>query len=150
MRKSWGLTEKILTGEKTIESRWYQKKSAPWGEISEGDSVYFKNAGAPITLSAEVEKVQQFGELTPKRVRQILFEFADRDGLDVGKLEHYYDLFRDKRYCILIFLKNIRKIEPFEIEKRGFGTMSGWIIVKDIEAIKKVNDPSFKQPRLLR
>lgn len=24
MKKSWGLTRKILSGEKTIESRWYR------------------------------------------------------------------------------------------------------------------------------
>lgn len=150
MKKSWGLIDKILSGDKIIESRWYLQKSAPWDEINENDLIYFKNAGEPVTLSAEVDSILQYEDLTPKKVRQILFEFGDKDGLDVGTLESYYDLFKDKRYCILIFLKNIKKVEPFDIEKKGFGMMSAWLIIDDIEKIKKMNDPLFKQPSLLR
>lgn len=150
MRKSWGLAEKIISGEKTIESRWYLNKSAPWDEINEGDLIYFKNAGEPIRLRAEVAMLTQFEDLSPKEVRQILFEFGDQNGLDVGKLENYYEIFKDKRYCILIFLKNIEKVEPFEIEKKGFGTMSAWIVLDDIEKIKRINAPVFRQTSLLR
>ena len=60
MRRSWGLLEKILSGEKTIESRWYMQKSEPWESIDAGDIIYFKNSGAPVTLSASVDKVLQF------------------------------------------------------------------------------------------
>jgi hypothetical protein len=40
---------------------------------------------------------------------------------------------------MLIFLKNPQKIESFEIDKRGFrgfGMMSAWITVEDIDKIK--------------
>jgi len=57
MRKSWGLLPKILTGEKTIESRWYKNKCSPWGKIKRGDVVYFKNSGEPVTIKAEVSKI---------------------------------------------------------------------------------------------
>ncbi|MDO8559127.1 MAG: hypothetical protein Q7R84_02240 [bacterium] len=33
MKKSWGLTEKILSGQKKIESRWYLSKRSPWDTI---------------------------------------------------------------------------------------------------------------------
>ena len=33
MKKSWGFIEKILGGQKTIESRWYSLKSKPWDNI---------------------------------------------------------------------------------------------------------------------
>jgi len=32
MKKSWKLTEKILSGEEKIESRWYKSKYSPRGE----------------------------------------------------------------------------------------------------------------------
>jgi ASC-1-like (ASCH) protein len=60
MQKTWGLTEKIVTGQKTIESRWYNVKYAPWGRISPGDSIFFKNSSEPVTIQAEVEKVLYF------------------------------------------------------------------------------------------
>ena len=46
MRKSWNLTNKILTGEKKIESRWYKNKYAPWDKIKETQKngiYYLKN-----------------------------------------------------------------------------------------------------------
>ena len=38
---------------------------------------------------------------------------------------------------MLIFLKNPQKIEPFEIDKKGFGMMSAWICVNNIDILKK-------------
>ena len=48
MKKSWGLTQKILTKQKKIESRWYKSKYSPWGKIEKNDFVYFKDSGEPI------------------------------------------------------------------------------------------------------
>lgn len=150
MRKSWGLLEKIRSGEKTIESRWSLHRISPWNEIEKGDTIYFKDSGQPVTLSAVADKVAQFEELTPVKVGEILHQYGQKDGLDVGELDQYYEQFKNKRYCILIFLKDIRKIEPFYLNKKGFGTMSSWITVDDIERVKIVKTAEFKQASLLR
>ncbi len=47
------------------------------------------------------------------------------------------DYARDKNYAIFIFLKNARKIEPFKIDKTGYGLMSAWITVDNINKIKR-------------
>ena len=52
MRKSWEFLPKILSGEKTIESRWLKNKSVPWGRVCIGDTIYFKNTGEPVTAKA--------------------------------------------------------------------------------------------------
>ena len=39
--------------------------------------------------------------------------------------------------CIFIFLDRVQKIKPFEIDKTGFGAMAAWLIVDDLEKIKK-------------
>ena len=39
MKKSWNLTQKILTGERKIESRWYKNKHTPWNKIKSGDEL---------------------------------------------------------------------------------------------------------------
>lgn len=137
MKKSWGLVPKILSGEKTIESRWYQTRRAPWDKIKMGDTVFFKNSGESVRMKAEVSKVMQFSDLTPKRVKEILDEYGDNDGLEKDKIPEFFERFKDKKYCILIFLRNPQKIEPFEIDKTGFGTMSAWVTVDDISRIKK-------------
>lgn len=136
MRKSWGLTPKILSGEKKIESRWYVNKYQPWDRIKAGEKVYFKDSGDPVTVVAEVDKVLQFADLTPERVSEILDQYGHDDGLTKDKIPEFFEMFRNKKYCMLIYLKDPKKIEPFEINKKGFGMMAAWKSVDDINKIK--------------
>ena len=136
MKKSWGLTQKILSGQKKIESRWYKSKCAPWEKIGKDDVVYFKDSGEPVSIKAEVEKVVSFSDLTPEKVGQILDEYGKDDGIEKNKIKEFFELFKNKNYCLLIFLKNPAKIEPFEIDKTGFGMMSAWLSVGNIDKVK--------------
>lgn len=136
MKKSWGLTEKILSGQKKIESRWYMAKYAPWDRIKEGEVIYFKDSGEPISLKAKVERVIQFSDLTPNKVKDILSEHGDDDGIEKDKIPEFFERFRNKKYCLLIFLKNPQRIKPFEISKKGFGMMAAWITVGNVNQIK--------------
>jgi ASC-1-like (ASCH) protein len=122
MRRSWGLVPKILLGEKTIESRWYKNKSAPWGKINPGDTVYFKNTGELVTVKVKVREVKQFENLNADKVHEILEKFGRDDGIE--DIEKYYEMFKDKKYCLLIFLEKPEKIKPFEINKKGYGAMA--------------------------
>ena len=137
MRKSWHLTEKILTGKKKIESRWYKTKYPPWDKIKAGETVYFKDSGEPVKIRAEVDKVIQLDSLDQEKVRKILDEYGSDDGIEREEISRFFEMFKDKLYCILIFLKNPQIIEPFEIDKTGFGAMSSWISIESIEQIKK-------------
>lgn len=136
MRKNWGLTPKILVGEKTIESRWYLNRSRPWGKINAGDIVYFKDSGEPVRIVATVEKVIQFENLTPQKVREILGKYADALGVERKDINSYFERFKNKKYCILIFLKNPKEVGPFKIDKSGFGAMSAWITVDNMDKIR--------------
>lgn len=136
MKKSWKLTQKILSGDKRIESRWYLSRHAPWDRIKAGEVVYFKDSGEPITMKAEVEKVLQFPHLTPERVKGLLFKYGRADGLERDAIQKFFEKFKDKKYCILVFLKNPKKIESFAIDKSGFGMMAAWISIDTIKRIK--------------
>lgn len=107
----------------------------PWNGIKSGDTVYFKNSGEPVTVKAEVAKVTQFSDLNPIMVKKILNNYGEEDGLDKNKLPSFFNLFKEKKYCILVHLKNAENIEPFVIDKKGFGSMSAWITVDDISRI---------------
>jgi len=137
MRKSWGLLPKILSGTKTIESRWYLSKRLPWNAIRPGDTVYFKDAGGPVVAKAAVGRVRQFSELTPETVSRILNEYGREDGLGVTDLPNFFRLFKDRRYCILVFLESAQSVEPFDVDKAGFGAMSAWLTTSDVNKIKR-------------
>jgi len=112
MKKSWGLTKKILSGEKKIESRWYKSKYPPWNKIKEGELIYFKDSGEPVSIKVEVEKVLQFSNLNSEKVKQILEDYGKDDGITQDKVAEFYELFKNKKYCMLIFLKNPQKYDP--------------------------------------
>ena len=136
MRKSWGLTKKILSGEKTVETRWYKNKYKPWGQIGEGDVIYFKDSGEPVTLKAIASGVEQYSNLDETERRRILSKYTQED-LGTGEImPEISEYIKNKPYCLVVHLKNPQRIEPFDIDKSGYGAMASWLVVDDIEKIK--------------
>ncbi|HLC51839.1 MAG TPA: ASCH domain-containing protein [Candidatus Nanoarchaeia archaeon] len=124
---------KIISGEKTIESRWYRFKKTPYDVIKKDDIVYFKESGEPVTTVSDVSKVLFFENLDQEKIIKILKQY----GTGIGVLVSYASMLKSKNYCTLIFLKNVKEIEPFQVNKTGFGMMSAWISVDDINKIKR-------------
>jgi len=135
LRKSSGLLEKILAGEKKIESRWYSARFSPWDQISAGDTVYFKYAGMPIEAKAKVNQVQQFSDLTPEKVKALWKGYGKLIG--VSDIDQCVAATKDKKYCILVHLENVRKLQPsFNIDKTGFGNACAWLVVRNIDSVR--------------
>lgn len=133
MKKSWGLIPKIISGEKTVESRWYKNRISPWDKVQAGDVVYFKNSGEPVTAIANVSSVLQFSNLDKEQFENIIDKYAESICLKVREYDEYY---QSKNYCILIFLSEAQKLkEPFNIDKKGYGISSAWLCVDDIKKI---------------
>lgn len=128
MNPKMGLIEKILNGEKTIESRWLKNKSAPWLKVFAGDEIYFKKTGGSVIALAEVEKVEYIDELTQEKSARIIEEL----GHDIC----LKDAPGGKKYCVLMWLKNARPVESFKINKKGFGSAAAWLCVEDIRRIR--------------
>ena len=136
MKKSWGFTEKILAGEKTIESRWYGIKCRPWGRIKKGDMVYFKDAGVLVSAVAEVARVEESADLSPQKVQKILDRYGTAIGIRRAHISLFFSALENKKYCILIHLKNPRRVRPFAINKTGFGALSAWMTVSSIGRVR--------------
>lgn len=128
------LIPKILSGQKTIESRWYMMKIAPRDKIHAGDTVYFKDAGQMVTASASVAHVLQYDHYTDEQLQEIFHSYADGIAF-YSPLDEFYLWAKPKKYCILIFLKHPKKIMPFAIDKRWYGNACAWISLDDIGKI---------------
>ena len=137
LKKSFGFLQKIASGEKTIESRWYVSRRAPWACIKRGEMVYFKDAGEPIVLCARVADVLEVADLTVSKARMLLARHGKAIGFVDDVIEHPERWLANKRYAILIFLERPRGCKPFRIEKRGFGTMSAWITAPKLDVLRK-------------
>lgn len=113
----------VLDGSKTIESRFSDKKIAPYKKIEVGDEIWIKQTGKDVTVKAVAKKVEFF-ELTPEIVEEIRVNFGKEIGTD--KFEDWTKTLR-KKYCTLIWLGDVKKVEPIKVPK-SHG--SGWMIVK--------------------
>ena len=113
----------ILNGEKTIESRWSLNKCAPYKKVNKDDVIYLKLPGKSISAIAEVEKVE-FYELNVSLTEKIKILYGKEIG--IHKFENW-EIYKNKKYLTLIWLKNVRKIEPLEIKKKN---KAGWATIK--------------------
>jgi ASC-1-like (ASCH) protein len=135
LKKQWKLVDKITSGRKTIESRWYMSKRIPWGKVNKGDVIYFKESGEPVTIKAKVERVEEY-ILTPEKVEQIFISSGDKIGIEENQIGEFINRFKNKKYCILVYFEQPKRIVPFNINKEGYGIMAAWITVSDIDKIK--------------
>lgn len=137
MKRSWGLTQKILTGEKTIETRWYKARYTPWNKIKRGDTIYFKDSGEPVTVKAVVSKVEQYKDLDEEKANEILKMYSHKDLGTTDIIPAVREYTTNKRYCIVTHLRNPQAVKPFEIDKSGYGSMSAWLCTDNINKLKK-------------
>ena len=113
----------ILSGEKTIESRWSLNRVAPFERVKAGDVIWLKETSKDITARAIVKKVK-FYNLTKDKADDIKSKYGKEIGTD--KFEDW-ERYRNKKYLTLIWLKDIQKIEPITAPK-SHG--AGWLIIK--------------------
>ncbi len=137
--KKDNLLQDILSGSKTIESRWYVNKVSPWNKIKKGDVVYFKESGSFVVACSEVSKVLQFENLNEGLVREIIQTYGSKlaPSATTEDLKKWRGNLDKKRYCILIFLSNVQKVTPFSIDKTGYGISSAWLAVGNIDSVKR-------------
>jgi ASC-1-like (ASCH) protein len=134
MNPAWKMIPKIIDGEKTIESRWYQTKRDPWDKIKAGDVLYLKDSGKPVTAIAKVSKVEQFEIKDIDDAQRLVKKYGKKiclvntDCTTWGKCP---------KYCILVYLTRPALIaRPFLINKEGFGNGNAWLCVDSIQDIK--------------
>ncbi len=113
----------VLSGEKTIESRWSMNKIPPYDKVSVGDKILLKESGKDVTAIATVKDVKYY-QLSPELVEEIRLKYGKQIGTD--KFKDWKSTMK-KRYCTLIWLCNVKEIEPIKV-KRSNG--AGWLILE--------------------
>lgn len=114
----------VINGTKTIESRWSNKKIAPFNKVKVGDTILIKRTSCLVTATAQVKYVK-FYNLTPQLAEEIKIKYGKKIGTD------YFDDwegYKNKKYCTLIWLENVTNIPPFKVEN-SHG--AGWIVLKN-------------------
>src|ERR1700694_3972429 len=92
--------DKIISGEKTIESRFSRVKSLPYGHIAAGDKVYFKLSGGPILGSATIHAVEEYDNLTPSHIEKLAKNYERELAISVDFLARKLE----SKFASLLFL----------------------------------------------
>jgi len=116
----------ILSGEKSIESRFSMNKCNPYKKVKVQDEILIKKTGEAVTASAKVKHVKYY-ELSPDIVEEIRIKYGKQIGTD--KIKDWESTFQ-KKYCTLIWLEDIKVINPIEVPRSNG---AGWIILKEGE-----------------
>ena len=69
--------ELILSGDKTIESRFTKVRCAPFGKVETGDSVYLKESGGPVKGMFRAAEVETFENLDRSDI-QVIYRVSGR------------------------------------------------------------------------
>lgn len=116
--------EWILQGKKTIESRFSQKKIAPFGLISTRDLVYIKPSGKDIIGQFRVKKVIFYDGLSFEDIKVIKRDYGKVLAMD----NSYWQRKKDSKYGTLIFIGESTRFitSPLKPSKKD---LRGWVVL---------------------
>jgi hypothetical protein len=108
-----GPLRKLLSGEKTIESRFSRICGLPHGRVSPGDRIFFKESGGPVrcfgtALAAATWRLEGPDDLNALRLLYNRWIRAEDD---------YWESKRDARWATLIRFETIVPVEPTPFPK---------------------------------
>jgi len=114
----------MLEGHKRIELRLYKTKHPAFGRVFAGDKLFLKVSSGPVCATATVEKVKAFENLTPGRIRSLKKQYNHEIG---GDHEHWQGKM-DSKYCLLVWLKDVKTIQPVRIRKKDW---RAWVVLTE-------------------
>lgn len=116
----------ILSGRKTIESRFMRTKHTPFEQVSSGDKLFFKLSGGPVCATATAAAVKTFGNLSAMEI----FRIKDEYNHNIDGNEVYWQSKMDCKFGLLVWLSDVRAIEPVETGKKDW---RGWVVLTEKE-----------------
>jgi hypothetical protein len=126
---------RLLEGHKTIIIRAGDKKKPPFGEVKEGDRLFFMTTGRPgvVVASAKVKNVLFRENLNEEECTELLNRFLMDLMLSVEQLEEC----DGKPFISLMRIENVISIEKFQVKDDIVGKMKDWYITEDINTIRE-------------
>ena len=114
--------DKILSGAKTIESRFSKTMIAPFGRIVSGDKLFFKISSGPVCAVGRAAKIKQFDNLTSAKLN-LLRQKYDRY---IQGNKDYWRVKRQCRYGVLVWLEDVIAIEHVWINTKDW---RAWVVL---------------------
>ncbi len=112
----------ILSGRKTIESRFLKTRRCFFDRLDAGDILFLKESSGPVCGKAKVAAVKKFENLQPSRIKKIKEQY----NRSICGTEEYWKSKINSKYGILVRLADIEQIEPVYIRKSDWRS---WVVL---------------------
>jgi hypothetical protein len=127
---SQSAVKEIFAGKKIVETRFSQKRIAPFAQVSAGDLVYIKPSGEDIAGQFLVSKVIFFDNLDELDWQFIKSHYQKY--LSLGSKELDFAYFQQKveaKFGTIIFINRVEQfiVSPIKIEKKD---KRGWVVLE--------------------
>jgi len=127
--------EYVLSGKKTIESRFSMKRSAPYGRVNVGDVILLKKSGGPLLGLCKVKNVWSY-HLDSKSWKEI------RRGYTKELCAQNPEFWKSRKrasYATLMQIDRVYAIHPFNVDKKD---RRGWVILSGDETLPLITEES--------
>lgn len=125
----------LLEGRKSMIVRGATGRKLPYGRVNEGDFLYFinNNGEGKIKARGVVSDVVNSEKMVEKESMDLLKSNQVRLHLS----DEQFARWGGKRYLVLVGVKEVEEVKPFEIDKSDYGNMDDWIVVEEIKNVRK-------------
>lgn len=129
----------IIEGRKRIESRFTKTRRPHFGQICPGDEIFLKLSSGPVCATAQVAAVQHLEDLTPQKMAELKQLHSEQ----ITATEDYWQSKRDCRYGVIMWLADVKQIEPIRIDKKDW---RAWVVLTEKENFGLLEKEVLKQP----
>jgi len=129
----------ILEGRKQIESRFTKTRRHAFGRVLPGDKLFLKESSGPVCATATVAAVKNFGSLTTEKILELKQRYND----DIQGSNEHWQSKMDSKFGFLVWLKDVRAIEPVRIGKRDW---RAWVVLTEKENFGLLKTAAIEKP----
>jgi len=140
----------ILSGQKTVESRFSARQVPPFGCVCAGDIILLKRSGGSIIGLCQVSNVWMY-RLNASTWNGIRSEFAEAM---CAQDPEFWQMRSRASYATLMRLADVVPIAPLAYPKRD---RRGWVVIRSTidqlsfsDALSPMDDCGNRQPQVVR
>lgn len=106
--------ENILGGTKKVETIFTKENRPPYNCVKVDDTIYIRVSGGYAIAKAKATKVENFENLTPDKVIQLLEAYKT----EISPTKDMYETKIYSKYASFVWLDDVQEIPPFSVDNR--------------------------------
>ena len=118
------LLDKVLNGNKRLDTRFSKEKCAPYDSINNGDTIYLKESDGPIVAKAKAVKIKFYANLDDEKIQLFKYTYNTQLYMD----DDFWNRESDSHYATLFTLKDVEGIPPVALNNQD---QSSWVVLDE-------------------